>query len=69
MEGEKPPIFGMIQRNGEVVIHMLANVQQRTIKPILTKTIELGATVFTDEYNIYARLPQWGYQHLTVNHS
>jgi transposase len=58
----------MIQRNGEVVLHMLENVQQRTIKPILTKTIQLGSTVFTDEYNIYARLPQWGYQHLTVNH-
>ena len=31
---EKPPIFGMIQRGGEVVIRMLENVQQRTIKPI-----------------------------------
>jgi len=59
----------MIQRNAEVVLHMLENVQQRTIKPILTKTIQRGSTIFTDEYNIYARLPQWGYPHLTVNHS
>lgn len=68
LAGEKPPVLGMIQRNGEVVLHILENVQQRTIKPILTKTIQLGTTVFTDEYNIYARLKQWGYQHFTVNH-
>ncbi len=68
LAGEKPPVFGMIQRNGEVVLHMLENVQQHTIKPILTKTIQLGTTIFTDEYNLDARLKQWGYHHLTVNH-
>ena len=68
LAGEKPPILGMIQRNGEVVLHMLANVQQQTIQPLLTRTIQAGSTVFTDEYNIYARLKQWGYRHLTVNH-
>jgi hypothetical protein len=26
--GEKPPVLGMIQRNGEVVLHMLENVQR-----------------------------------------
>ena len=33
LEKEKPPIFGMIQRTGEVVIQMLANVRQVTIEP------------------------------------
>jgi len=58
----------MIQRNGEVAIHMLANVQQQTIKPIIKQTILPGTLVFTDEYNIYTRLEQWGYSHKTVNH-
>jgi transposase-like protein len=66
---EKPPIPGMIQRGGEVVLQRLENVQQKTIKPLLTKTIQLGSTVFTDEYDIYARMEPWGYQHQTVNHS
>ena len=66
---EKPPIFGMIQRGGEVVIHMLENVQQTTIEPIIKKTILAGTLIYTDEYNIYARLQQWGYDHKTVNHS
>ena len=68
MEKEKPPIFGMIQRSGEVVIRMLANVQQATIEPLLRATIALGTIVYTDEYDIYARVTQWGYDHKTVNH-
>ena len=58
----------MIQRSGEVVLNMLANVQQATIAPFLKATIALGTTVYTDEYDIYSRLKEWGYKHLTVNH-
>jgi transposase len=46
----------MIQRGGEVVIRMLANVQQRTIKPLIQATIAPGTCVYTDEYAIYSRL-------------
>jgi len=66
---EKPPVLGMIQRGGQVVIKMLPDVQQQTIKPIITETITPGATVMTDEYDIYNRLPAWGYGHDTVCHS
>ena len=66
---EKPPIFGMIQRGGQVVIRMLENVQQVTIKPLIQHTIQSGTLIYTDEYNIYTRLFQWGYAHKTVNHS
>lgn len=59
----------MIQRNGEVVIKMLPNVQQATIKPIIEAAVKVGAEVFTDEYNIYNRLCEWGYHHKRVNHS
>lgn len=68
-EREKPPIFGMIQRSGHAVIQMLDNVQQKTIKPIIDKVICKSSTVFTDEYNIYAKLDEWGYSHKTVCHS
>ena len=59
----------MIQRSGEVVINMLANVQQVTIKPLIEAVITPGTLIYTDEYDIYCRLPAWGYQHKTVNHS
>jgi transposase-like protein len=48
---------------------MLANVQQRTIEPVITGAIAQGTLIHTDEYGIYARLPTWGYQHKTVCHA
>ena len=66
---EKPPVFGMIGRDGQVSIVMLPNVQQPTIKPIIEKTVEKGTLIYTDEYSIYSRLQAWGYEHKTVNHS
>lgn len=58
----------MIQRSGEVVIRMLANVQQVTIKPLIEATIAPGTLIYTDEYDIYARLEKWGYSHKSVCH-
>ena len=69
MEKEKPPLFGMIQRTGAVVLRMLADVPQKTIGPLIKATIAPGSTVYTDEYDIYHRLPEWGDAHRTVGHA
>jgi transposase-like protein len=68
LEKERPPVFGMMQRGGQVVISLLAHVKQKTIEPFLTETIAPGTRVYTDEYSIYARLGAWGYDHKSVNH-
>src|SRR6185369_17385544 len=65
---EKPPILGLLQRGGEVAVKMLANVQQATIRPIIEASVAKGARVHTDEYDVYARLEEWGYGHKTVCH-
>lgn len=69
LKNEKPPVFGMIQRTGEVVINLCENVQQKTIQPLIETTVELGSLIYTDEYCIYHRLTEWGYKHKSVNHS
>ena len=51
----------MMERSGEVVITMLPNVQQKTIAPLIKRTIAKGTVVYTDEYDIYDRLTEWGY--------
>jgi transposase len=58
----------MIQRGGAVVIRMLDNVQQVTIKPLIAGTVALGSQIYTDEYGIYNALSSWGYRHKTVCH-
>ena len=69
LEKEKPPILGMVQRTGEVTIRMLANVQRATIEPLIRGAIAVGSVVHTDEYNIYNKLKEWGYDHRTVCHA
>jgi len=69
LETEKPPVLGMMQRTGQLIIEMLPNVQQKTIQPLIQKHVQPGALIYTDEYNIYARLEEWGYDHKSVNHS
>jgi hypothetical protein len=59
-EKDKPPILGLIERGGQVVLHRLANVQQVTIKPLIEARVIKGSLIHTDEYDIYARLPIWG---------
>jgi len=68
LEKERPPVFGMMQRSGQVVINLLANVKQKTIEPLIKDTLMPGTRIFTDEYSIYARLHVWGYEHKRVNH-
>jgi transposase-like protein len=69
LEKDKPPILGLIQRDGPVVLHMLPNVQQATIQPIITEAVAPATLIHTDEYDIYARLSVWGYGHKTVCHA
>lgn len=66
---EKPPILGLIERGGDVVITMLENVKQKTIEPIIRSTIKNESMVFTDEYDIYNKIPEWGFQRKSVCHS
>ena len=48
---------------------MLANVQQARIRPVIEAPVAKGALVHTDEYDVYARLEQWGSGHKTVCHA
>ena len=59
----------MIERGGDVVIGMLANVQQVTLKALIQATITPGTLVYSDGYDIYSRLEAWGDDHERVCHS
>jgi hypothetical protein len=51
----------MLKRTGAVVIRMLEDVKQVTIGPLIERMISKGSVVYTDEYDIYGRLDDWGY--------
>lgn len=64
----KTPIFGMVQRDGNVVAMKVDNTQGATLMPIVSQFVEQGSTTYTDEANIYHKLSDNGYNHLFVNH-
>ena len=43
----KGPIWGILQRGGQVVIQMLENVQQATIEPFINQTVQSGSLIYT----------------------
>lgn len=59
----------MIARGGPCFLRLCSTVQQTTIQPWITRVIQQGNTVNTDEYSMYARRQVWGFVHVTVNHS
>ena len=44
-------------------------MRQTTIRPVIEAAVAKGARIHTDEYASYARLPAWGYRHVTVCHA
>jgi transposase len=58
----------MIQRGGDVVMRLLAHVQQVTITPLIHATMTPGTGVDPEEDDSYSRLAPWGYEPERVGH-
>jgi transposase len=65
----KTPVLGMVQRKGRVMAMTVPNVARRTVMPHITTRVMPATTIFTDEYKVYNRLPDAGYEHHRINHS
>ena len=65
----KPPVFGLVQRQGPGCLHVLPNGQRVTSEPLIRAAVEAGTQVYTDEYGIYTRVASWGYPHHVVRHA
>ena len=64
----KTVVFGMLERDGDVMATVVPDVKKRTLQPIVAQNVEPGSTVHTDELRSYFGLGQAGYRHETVNH-
>ena len=65
----KTVVFGMMERDGDVMTKVVPNVRKKTLQPIIKANIEKGSAVHTDELKSYGGLDKAGYDHETVNHS
>ena len=64
----KTPVFGMVERGGKLIAQTVDNVQSKTIIPIVEGYVEKGTQIYTDEFNVYNKLPSMGYEHGIVPH-
>lgn len=65
---EKTPVFGMVERSGNVIAKVVPNAQRKTLIPHIVKHVAKGSTIATDEYHPYWSLPSEGYKHMMVKH-
>lgn len=64
----KTLVFGMLERQGDVMTRIVENVRRATLEPHILANIKKGSTVSTDELKSYAKLARHGYEHGAVNH-
>ena len=65
----KTVVFGMLERDGDVMAKVVPNVRMKTLQPIIEENVVAGSTVHTDELKSYNGLSKAGFEHETVNHS
>ena len=64
----KTVVFGMLERDGDIMMKGVPNVRKRTLHPIIAENVKAGSTVHTDELKSYMGLAEAEYDHETVNH-
>lgn len=64
----KSIVFGMVQRDGDLMTRVIDNVKIATVHPIIEANIEKGSTISSDEHRSYKSLKYKGYKHGRVVH-
>lgn len=66
----KYPVFGMVERLGNVKAYSVDQANKATVYPIIKKNIDKDAILSTDEHQMYVRInSELGITHGTVLHS
>ena len=64
----KVPVFGILERNGKVMVTVVPNVTAETLIGLTVKTVRRGSIVYTDKFKSYDSLMFCGYRHLKIDH-
>jgi transposase-like protein len=65
----KAPVLSLVERDGDVRSHHVANVNGTTLGPIITKQIDKASYIMTDESPVYPPITREFSGHGAVNHS
>ena len=56
------------RETGRACFHVIKNANRPTLEGLVQATTVPGATLNTDEWQAYGRVPELGREHVTVNH-
>lgn len=63
-------VFGLVQRNSrKLVLEIVEDRRNSTLHPILQRYVEVGTTIYHDDWVGYRHLEEMGYKHGAVNHT
>jgi transposase len=65
----KTPIVGAVEREGEIIAKVTQDASSTTLQHLLRSHVQIGTTLYTDEWRGYTRASRLGFKHKTVNHS
>jgi transposase len=65
----KVPIFGMVQRQGNIAAYVVPKKPRASIAAHIDNQVERGSTIYTDDSRLYDRLAKAGWDHKVINHS
>lgn len=63
----KIPVMGLLERGGDVRAMVIPNHKRRHLQNEISKHVESGSTLYTDDLHSYRKLP--GYEHGFVDHA
>jgi transposase-like protein len=65
----KTIVFGMLERDGDVMTRIVPNVRRNTLEPHIRENVRSKTIISTDELRSYRFLQKAGYRHGAVNHN
>lgn len=65
----KVPVFGILERNGQVRVTAVKDVSASTLIGLTVKTVRRGSIIYTDKFRSYNSLMCCGYRHLKIDHN
>lgn len=67
---QKQPVFGIFERDGEVLTEIVPNCKKATLQPVITGKVDKETVIYSDGWRGYDGLVDVGYdRHFRVNHS
>jgi transposase-like protein len=69
MIADRPTIFGMVERGGRIRVTVVPDRSKETLHGVIRRNVSPDATIYTDEFTLYAGLGASFARHYQIKHT